>query len=60
MNFKDILFQAQHGSEAAIEEILTRYKSLLLREAIYNGLFDADLYQELCLTLLSCIRSFRI
>ena len=60
MNFEDILFQAQHGSESAVEEILTRYKSLLVRESIYNGLFDTDLYQELCLTLLSCIRSFRL
>lgn len=60
MNFKDTLFQAQHGSESALEEMLTRYKSLLLKEAIYNGLFDADLYQELCLTLLSCIRNFHI
>lgn len=60
MNFKDTLFQAQRGNESAVEEILTRYKSLLLRESIYKGLFDADLYQELCLTLLSCIHSFHI
>lgn len=60
MNFKDILICAQQGSEPAIEEIMARYKSLLLKESICDGVFDEDLYQELCITLLSCIRNFRI
>lgn len=60
MNFKDILICAQQGSEPAIEEIMVRYKSLLLKESICNGIFDEDLHQELCITLLNCIRNFRI
>lgn len=60
MNFKDILLQAQQGNKMAKEEILMRYRSLLLKEAIHDGLFDEDLYQELCVTLLHCIRNFRI
>lgn len=60
MNFKEILLQAQSGREPAIEELLTRYRSLLLKESICEGVLDEDLYQELCITLLHCIRNFRI
>lgn len=60
MNFKVLLLQAQQGSEPAVEEILSRYKSLLLKESICSGVFDEDLYQELCITLLNCIRNFRV
>ena len=60
MNFSDILANAQNGNKQAIEEIIARYKSLLLKESICNGIFDEDLYQELCIVLLNCIRNFRI
>ena len=60
MNFADILVQAQQGSETAVEEVLKRYRPLLMKESICMGVFDEDLYQELCLTLLNCIRNFRI
>ena len=60
MNFQEILLQAQDGSNEAAEEILQRYKPLLLKEAICDGLLDEDLYQELCITLLKCIHNFRI
>lgn len=60
MSFKDILICAQQGSEPASEEIVAHYKALLLKESICNGVFDEDLYQELCITLLNCIRNFRI
>ena len=60
MNFKDILPQAQAGRETAVEELLTRYRPLLVKESIYDGVFDEELYQELCLILLKCINTFRI
>lgn len=60
MNFKDILISAQQGSESATEELVARYKSLLLKESICGGVLDEDLYQELCITLLNCIHNFRI
>ena len=60
MNFKDILIYAQQGSELAKEEILARYKPILLIESILNGVFAEDLYQELCVTLLNCIDKFSI
>jgi len=60
MNFKDILPQAQAGRETAVEELLTRYRPLLVKESICDGVFDEELYQELCLILLKCIHTFRI
>lgn len=60
MNFKDILPQAQVGRETAVEELLTRYRPLLVKESICDGVFDEELYQELCLILLKCIHNFRI
>lgn len=59
MNFKEILTLAQDGDDNAAGEILERYKPLLLKESICQGVFDEDLYQELCITVLSCIRNFR-
>lgn len=60
MSFEELLTLAQSGNEAALEEILIRYRPLLVKESISNGFFDEDLYQELCITLLGCIRNFRI
>lgn len=60
MNFKQLLFQAHSGDEHAIEDFLALYRPLLVRESIVNGVFDEDLYQELCITLLNCIRNFHI
>lgn len=60
MTFKDLFLQAKAGNEAAVVTLLEMYKPLLIKEAIYAGRFDEDLNQELCITLLNCIRMFRI
>jgi len=60
MNFKDLLMEAQIGVELAIVKIAEMYKPLLLKESIINGAFDDDLYQELCLTLLDCIKKIKV
>lgn len=60
MSFEELLTLAQSGRETALEEILARYGPLLVKESICNGFFDEDLYQELCLTFVNCIRNFRI
>ena len=60
MNFKELLSRAKDDDLQAKEGLLERYKSLLLKEAIIDGVFDEGLYQELCVTLLDCIRKFRI
>lgn len=60
MNFKELLLQAKDGSESAAVKILNLYRPLLLKESLTGGIFDEDLYQELCVTLLNCIHKFRI
>lgn len=60
MNFKNLMFQAKDGSKEAEENILMLYRPLLLKKSIQNGVFDEDLYQELCITLVKCIRVFRV
>lgn len=60
MNFKELLSRAKDDDLQTKEALLERYKSLLLKEAIIDNVFDEDLYQELCVTLLDCIRKFRI
>lgn len=58
MNFKELFLQAKTGDLQAEEAILERYQPLLLKMALVNGVFDEDLYQELCITLIRCIRTF--
>lgn len=60
MNFKELLLRAQAGDQRAQEKLLSLYQPLLMKESVVNGLFDEDVYQELCVTLLTCIRRFRI
>ena len=60
MTFRDLFLQASAGSEAAVATLLEMYKPLLIKEAIYGGRFDEDLYQELCIVFLNCIRMFRM
>jgi len=60
MDFKELLLQARAGSEIAVVVLLEMYRPLLVKNAIINGIFDDDLYQELCIALLKCIRSFQM
>ncbi len=48
------------GDQRAKEMIVSLYQPLLATEAVVNGVFDEDLYQELCETLFICIRTLRI
>ena len=60
IDFEEILLQAQAGKESAVEKLLILYQPLLMKESIQDGVFDEDLYQELCIILLNCIRNFHI
>ena len=59
MSFKEILLRAKAGEEPAVIVLLEMYKPLLVKGAIIGGRFDEDLYQELCITLIKCIKLFR-
>ena len=56
MNFERLLLKAKEGNADAVLKILEIYKPLLIKNAIVNGRFDEDLYQELVSTLLQCKR----
>lgn len=60
MNFERLLLKAKEGNADAVLKILEIYKLLLIKNAIVNGRFDEDLYQELVSTLLQCIQRFQI
>ena len=47
--------KAKSGDQQAREVMVTLYRPLLIKEAIVDGVFDEDLYQEFCETLLHCI-----
>ena len=59
MNFMELLADAK-TSHASEMQMIEMYKPLLVKEAIHDGVFDEDLYQELVMVLLRCIRSFMI
>ena len=59
MEFRELLYRARMGDQESIMEILEMYRPLLVRNALVDGFFDEDLYQELTAELLKCIRYFR-
>lgn len=60
MKFRELMLRAKTGEQEAIHEIIQMYNPLLLKESIVLGIFDEDLYQELCLTVMHCIDKFRL
>ena len=58
MTFRDLLLKAKAGDDDAITELLDIYRPLLIRTSMVNGIFDEDLFQEQCITLLKCIAMF--
>lgn len=60
MTHKDLILQAKAGDRDATEALLTLYKPMLVKMSVVNGLFDNDLYQEFCITLLNCVEKFHI
>ena len=54
------LRRAKEGEAEAIRQIHRMYRPLLIKNAMELGIFDEDLYQELCAALLQCIRMFTI
>lgn len=60
MEFKELLIRAKRGENDAREELLKMYEGLIVRNAIVNGVFNEDLYQDLCYKFLLCIDKFNL
>lgn len=59
-DFKIKLIKAQKGDSEAVEAIFNMYRPLIIKNSLNKKVFDEDLYQELTLTLLICVKKFRI
>lgn len=59
MEFEEILYRAKMDDKQAVEQIVEMYRPLLIKNALVDGVFDEDLYQELVIEILKCIRYFR-
>ena len=59
MSFDELLFRAKAGDMDAKAEIFAMYRPLLIKYSLVNRRFDEDLYQELEVELMKCIRYFR-
>ena len=59
MNIKDLLILAKLGDSSAMEILLETYRPLMLKNAIIGGEFDEDLFQELQMVFMHCVRVFR-
>lgn len=59
MNFEEMLFRAQMGNQEAISQILEMFRPLLIKNSLIKGRFDEDLYQELRIEVLRCIKKYK-
>ena len=60
MSFKELLTRAKAGDEQSKEKVFLMYRPLLFKESCVFDVFDEDLFQELSMTLLHCIRMFNL
>ena len=60
MTFIELLLASKGGSKSAFEELFGRYKNLLRKYSVINGIFDDDLYQEQCMVFVHCIEIFEV
>lgn len=58
MTFKELLVEAKAGNTAAKEEIYLMFRPGMINKAMVDGVFDEDLFQELCMKFLVCIDQF--
>ena len=58
MNFEQLRLCAKSGNEKAVMEIVKMYRPLLIKNSVVCGQLDEDLYQELCVVILKCIKGF--
>lgn len=59
MEFEELLFRAKADDKQAVEQIVEMYRPLIVKNALINGIFDEDLYQELMVEVVKCIQYFK-
>ena len=59
-DFKLLLQRAKQDDQAAVTELVNRYKSYMIKLSIVGERFDDDLFQSLVLTFVYCIHKFTV
>lgn len=60
MKFEELLFRAKANNKQAVMQIVEMFRPLIIKNALVKGVFEEDLYQELMVELLKCIRTFQV
>lgn len=60
MTFIELLLAVKDGNASSFEILFGRYKNLLRKYSVINGVFDDDLYQEQCMIFVHCIEIFEV
>jgi hypothetical protein len=60
MNFEELLLRAKEDDKRSLDTLASMYRPLLIKQSIVNGVYDEDLYQELWLIFMNCVRKFSI
>lgn len=56
--FKEVLLKAKSGDKEARKQLFVKYCPMLKKNAIVDGRYDEDLFQELSKTFLICMNRF--
>lgn len=59
-SLKNIMIKAKNGDSEAIEEIIEKFKPLIIKKSIIYGYFDEDCYQECVLSIIKSIKKFEV
>jgi len=57
--FKNLLMMAKTGDTDAIQKVADMYRYLILKKSFVDNIFDDDLNQQLYITVLNCVKTFK-
>lgn len=58
INIKKLILEAKNKNKKALNEIITKFEPLLVKNSFVDGSFNNDCYQDLILQLIKCIYNF--
>jgi DNA-directed RNA polymerase specialized sigma subunit len=56
---KSLVECAKQGENTSTEKLIEMFKRYIIKNSYKNGVFDEDLFQELNIKFLNCIKSFK-
>ncbi len=59
MEFRNLIERAKNNDEDALNTLFELYRPLIFKKATIDNTYDEDLFQELEIVFLRCIREFR-